>query len=436
MDVSVILPVVNEGANLRVLIPKLHALLDRDRLNHEIVLVDGGSAAGTRESDESLGARVVPERRKGYAGALETGFAEAQGDYILTLDADQSHDPDFVAKMWRARDRGDIVIASRYTRGGVAYNTVVRRATSWLLNTVLRWVLSMPVRDLSSGYRLYRRDMLANLDLHSTNFEVLEEILVKAYAQGFSVVEVPFTYFPRGAGRSHAKLLSFGWSIARSSVDLWKIRNSYASADYDERAFYSVIPMQRFWHRRRHHIAVSWARDSGRVLDAGCGSSLIVQSLNNAIGLDSNLGKLRFIRRHGMPLVNASAFALPFKDSSFDCVISSQVIEHLPADETLFAEMRRVLRVGGTLILGTPDYATRGWQMIEPVYGFLMRSSYRDEHVTHYTMEKLKEILLRHGMAVEESAYIARSELILRCRKLDLKERSRGAVLTSGSNAA
>ena len=194
--------------------------------------------------------------------------------------------------------------------------------------------------------------------------------------------------------------------------------------------------MQRFWHRRRHHIAVSWARGSGRVLDSGCGSSLIVQSLNNAIGLDSNLGKLRFIRRHGMPLVNASAFALPFKDSSFDCVISSQVIEHLPADESLFAEMRRVLRVGGTLILGTPDYATRGWQMIEPVYGFLMRSSYRDEHVTHYTMEKLKEILLRHGMAVEESAYVARSELILRCRKLDLKERSRGAVLTSGSNAA
>ncbi len=398
MDVSVILPVVNEGANLRILIPKLNALLDRDRLTHEIVVVDGGSSDGTRETAESLGARVVSERRKGYAGALETGFAEARGDYILTLDADQSHDPDFVSKMWRARERGDIVVASRYARGGVAYTTFVRRSTSWLLNSVLRWVLAMPVRDLSSGYRLYRRDALANLDLRSTNFEVLEEILVKAYANGFSIVEVPFTYFPRGEGRSHAKLFSFGWSIARSSVELWKIRNSYASADYDERAFYSSIPMQRFWHRRRHNICVSWARGSGRVLDAGCGSSLIVQSLNNAIGLDSNLGKLRFLRREGM--------------------------------------MRRVLRVGGTLIIGTPDYATRGWQMIEPVYGFLMRSRCRDEHLTHYTMEKLKDILLRHGMAVEEAAYVARSELILRCRKIDLKERSRAAVLTSGSNAA
>src|SRR5229473_7137306 len=198
MDVSVILPVVNEGANLRILIPKLNALLDRDRLTHEIVVVDGGSTDGTRETAESLGARVVPERRKGYAGALETGFAEARGDYILTLDADQSHDPDFVTKMWRARERADIVIASRYARGGVAYTDFIRRITSAGLNFVLSRMLSMPVRDLSSGYRLYRREAIAGLKLDSTNFEVLEEILVKAYARGFSVVEVPFTYFPRG----------------------------------------------------------------------------------------------------------------------------------------------------------------------------------------------------------------------------------------------
>ncbi|WP_333650323.1 glycosyltransferase family 2 protein, partial [Candidatus Binatus sp.] len=95
MDVSVILPVVNEAENLRTLIPRLIALLDRERLTHEIVVVDGGSSDGTRETAEALGARVVAERRRGYAGAMETGFAEARGDYLLTLDADQSHDPDF-----------------------------------------------------------------------------------------------------------------------------------------------------------------------------------------------------------------------------------------------------------------------------------------------------------------------------------------------------
>ena len=436
MDVSVILPVVNEAENLSALIPRLIALLDRERLTHEIVVVDGASSDGTRETAEALGARVVAERRRGYAGALETGIAEARGDYVLTLDADQSHDPDFIVKMWRARTRADIVIASRYALGGVAYSGFVRRFTSWLLNAVLRRMLSMPVRDLSSGYRLYRREVLANLELTATNFEVLEEILVKAYASGFSVVEVPFTYFPRGAGRSHAKLVSFGWKILRSSLPLWKIRNSLASADYDVRAFYSLIPPQRYWQRRRHRITVLWARGAGRVLDAGCGSSLIVQSLNNAIGMDYNYAKLRFLRRHEIPLVNGSAFALPFKDESFDCVISSQVIEHIPYDESVFSEMCRVLRTGGRLILGTPDYATIGWRIIEPIYGFLMPGGYKDEHITHYTLERLREILARHGIAIEETAYIVRSEMILRCRKVELEDRARIGVAAVASTAA
>ena len=98
--------------------------------------------------------------------------------------------------------------------------------------------------------------------------------------------------------------------------------------------------------------------------------------------------------------------------------------------------MRRVLRVGGTLILGTPDYATIGWRIIEPVYGFLMPGGYKDEHITHYTLEKLKEILHRHGIAVEEAAYVARSELILRCRKLDSNKRAQAAVPPPASNAA
>ncbi len=436
MDVSVILPVVNEAENLRTLIPRLIALLDRERLTHEIVVIDGASTDGTREAAQALGARVVAERRRGYAGAMETGIAEARGDYLLTLDADQSHDPDFIVKMWRARTRADIVIASRYALGGVAYSGFVRRFTSWLLNGLLRRMLSMPVRDISSGYRLYRREALANLELTATNFEVLEEILVKAYASGFSVVEVPFTYFPRGAGRSHAKLASFGWKILRASLPLWKIRNSLASADYDERAFYSLIPPQRYWQRRRHRITVLWARGAARVLDAGCGSSLIVQSLNNVIGMDYDYAKLRFLRRYEFPLVNGSAFALPFKDESFDCVISSQVIEHIPFNESIFSEMCRVLRTGGRLILGTPDYATIGWRIIEPICGFLMPGEYKVEHITHYTLSRLREILARYGIVIEETAYIMRSELILRCRKVEREARACSDVAAVASTAA
>jgi SAM-dependent methyltransferase len=76
------------------------------------------------------------------------------------------------------------------------------------------------------------------------------------------------------------------------------------------------------------------------------------------IGMDYQYATLRFLRRCEIPLVNASAFALPFKGESSNCVISQQVIEHIPFDESLFSEMRRVLRAGG--------------RIIEPIYGFLM----------------------------------------------------------------
>ena len=417
MDLSIILPVVNERDNLVVLIPRMRALMDREQIDFEIVVVDGNSSDGTREAASELGARVVGERRRGYAGAMETGFAEARGDYVLTLDADMSHDPAFVSRMWRARKQADIIIASRYVHGGIAYTEFLRDWLSRILNFGMRRFLSMPVRDMSSGFRLYRREALAALKIESSNFEVQEEILVKAYAQGFSVHEVPFTYFPREAGRSHARVLQFGIDLARAALKLWTLRNSIASADYDDRAFYSIIPIQRYWQRKRHRITTSWARGADRVLDIGCGSSVIIQSLNHAIGMDVSMGKLRFVSRTGTPLARGSAFALPFKDSSFDCVISSQVIEHIIYDESLFSEMWRVLTPGGTLIIGTPDYATRGWRIIEPIYGHLIPGGYRDEHITHYTQESLSQILAQHGFEAEVTDYIVGSELVMRWRK-------------------
>ena len=433
MDVSVILPVMNEAENLRTLLPRIAAALDRERLTHEIVVVDGPSTDGTRETAEALGAKVVAERRRGYAGALETGIAEARGDYLLTLDADQSHDPDFIVKLWRARTRGDIVVASRYVLGASHYSDWIRRSTSWMLNLVLRHFLSIPVRDLSSGFRLYRREAFAKLELTASNFEVQEEILVKAYASGFSVVEVPFTYFPRGAGRSHAKLVSFGWKILRSSLPLWKLRHSVESADSTERAFYSLVPTQRYWHRRRRHLTVLWARGAGRVLDAGCGSSLNMQSLNNAIGMDSSFAKLRYLRRYEIPLVNGSAVAMPFKDDSFDCVIGLDVIDHIGWDESRLSEMRRVLRTGGTLILGAPDHATIGWRAVESINRFLRRGKYQDENIA---LDQLREILARRGILIEEAAHIAGIEMILRCRNGELEDRAGAEAIHPASTAA
>jgi ubiquinone/menaquinone biosynthesis C-methylase UbiE len=152
--------------------------------------------------------------------------------------------------------------------------------------------------------------------------------------------------------------------------------------------------------------------------------------------MDFLFPKLRFLRRYGIPLAQGSAFALPFKAGSFDCLISSEVIEHIPFDDSLFTEMRRVLRADGTLILGTPDYATLGWRIIEPVYGFLIPGGYHDEHITHYTQSTLSDILKRHGFEVEATSYVGGSEMIMKCRKKELAKPSVGELQYDRTSSA
>jgi len=98
------------------------------------------------------------------------------------------------------------------------------------------------------------------------------------------------------------------------------------------------------------------AQGFGPVLDVGCGSSRILASIPGMTGLDVQLHKLRYSRRYENQLVHGSIFDLPFADASFDCLICSEVIEHIPAEEKAFDELSRVLKSGGRLILGTPDY--------------------------------------------------------------------------------
>jgi SAM-dependent methyltransferase len=254
--------------------------------------------------------------------------------------------------------------------------------------------------------------------LLSAHFDVLEKILIQAYAMGWRIVEVPFRYKARRGGRSHVKLLKFGWAYLKTFLRMWRLRNSIHSADYDYRAFDSIIPLQRFWQRARHSIVVDFAGGAGRTLDIGCGSSRILFSLENALGVDVQIGKIRFVRARGARGLLGSAFALPFGDQSFDCVVCSQVIEHLPDDPLLFEEMARVLKPGGRLIIGTPNYGGPIWPLVEFFYTRLAPGGYADEHITHYTRHSLEQALNDVGLECKAIGWVARAEMIMQCVKI------------------
>ena len=417
LQLSIIIPTLNERDNLAELVPELHRSIPSTVTEYEILIVDGNSDDGTPQLTSHLEAKVIYQLKPGYGGALEAGFAHAKGEYILTLDADLSHPPSFVPTMWKARQEAEIVIASRYAQGGSASMPWTRRLLSRILNSVFIHGLSLPVSDISSGFRLYNSSVLHSISLSSSHFDVLEEILIRCHADGWRIAEVPFQYQPRRSGRSHAKLLQLGWAFLKTFVRMWKLRNSIDSADYDYRAFDSLIPLQRYWQRERHRIVTQFAGGAGRTLDIGCGSSHIILDLDNAIGLDIQIRKLRFVRNFGGQGIAGSAFALPFADKSFDCVVSSQVIEHLPLDQRLFAELERVLQPGGQLIIGTPDYGGIVWPIMEFLYARLAPGGYADEHITHYTRKSLLDTLESHGFLHQVTRWIARGEMIAKCIK-------------------
>lgn len=224
-EVAVVIPAWNEGANLELLLPMLRQTLTELGATFDIIVADNGSRDGTSAVAARHVARVVQQVERGYGGALLAGFAATEAPYVITMDADLSHRPTFIRDLWQRREQGEVLIASRYVAGGRAEMGWMRRVLSQVLNRTYARVLSLPVRDLSSGFRLYRRDVVGSMPLQARDFDVLEEILVRAHCQGWQIVEVPFSYMPRGAGSSHARLIRFGWAYLVTLWRMWRLRH-------------------------------------------------------------------------------------------------------------------------------------------------------------------------------------------------------------------
>jgi dolichol-phosphate mannosyltransferase len=416
-DITVVIPAWNEGDNLALLLPAVKEILTDLGLRAQLVVADGGSTDHTTETAVRWGAQVVTQTEPGYGGALLAGFAVAVAPYVLTMDADLSHRPSFLQAFWRHRHDAEILIASRYVPGGRADVGVVRRALSIILNRVYARALSTPVRDLSSGFRMYRRDVLAGLPFVSMNFDMLEEILIRVDADGWRIREIPFHYMSRGSGRSHVRLVRFGWAYLTTLVRMWRFRNSIDAADYDARAYDSPIWLQRYWQRARHRIVLDFVRGCEHVLDVGCGSSRMILDLANAIGLDIRQNKLRWLSWRRSRLVRASCERLPFADGSFDGLIHSEVIEHLPDDPAILAECHRVLRRGGVLVLGTPDYGRVLWPVLEWLHSRILPGGYAHEHITRFTRRRLAARLTSLGFEILDCRYVGSCEMIFKARK-------------------
>jgi dolichol-phosphate mannosyltransferase len=417
-DLTIIIPALNEAENLAILLPQVRNVLEPLNLEYEIIIVDELADDKTRQVAEVNQATVISPPTRGYGLALNAGFEKAQAAFVVTMDADLSHPPEFLKTMWENRYTAQTLIASRYVSGGSADMPLPRYLLSKTLNIFFSRGLDLKLKDMSSGYRMYVRHAIPLKNIRATDFNVLQEILVWMLLEGYTVKEIPFHYKPRKLGSSHARVFKFGMAYLRTFSKLWRLRNSISSADYDSRAYDTWVIPQRYWQRMRYKHITRLIINKGKCLDVGCGSSRIIKALPpGSVGLDILIRKLRFSRQFRKDLVQASLFNLPVPDRSYPCLICSQVIEHIDR-KGVFDELDRVLEPGGFLILGTPDYSKWQWNVIEWIYGKVLPQAYADEHITHYSFQELfHEFVEKRGYSLQAKNYILQGELILGLKK-------------------
>ena len=200
--VSFVLPSYNEEANIdRALAHTLQAARKMCS-EFEIVVVDDGSTDRTADLVRGAGVREPAIKllhhctNRGYGEALRSGFAAAQYDYVFFTDADNQFDLNEIELLLAWTDRADVVAGYRKVRR----DPFMRRLNGWGWNRIVRWLFYVPVRDIDCAFKLFRRDVLEQIEIESRGAMINTEIMVKLARNGCTIVEVGVTHFPRTSG--------------------------------------------------------------------------------------------------------------------------------------------------------------------------------------------------------------------------------------------
>ena len=219
LELTVVMPCLNEAETLAVCVDKALAALAENGIAGEVVVADNGSTDGSQAIAVEHGARVVPVPVRGYGAALNAGIQAARGKYVLMADADDSyefaHIPRFLAEL---RNGSDLVMGNRF-RGGIgpkAMPVLHRYLGNPVLSFLGRTLFSAPIGDFHCGIRAFSKDAYARLGLRTTGMEFASEMVVKSSLLGQKMTEVPTTLKKDGRSRPpHLKTWRDGWRHLR-----------------------------------------------------------------------------------------------------------------------------------------------------------------------------------------------------------------------------
>lgn len=219
IELSIVMPCLNEAETLAVCVKKAKAFLADHGLKGEVIVADNGSTDGSQQIANALGARIVHVPSRGYGAALIGGIEAAKGKYVAMGDADDSYDfgglMPFVEQL---RDGAELVMGNRF-QGGIeqgAMPPLHRYLGNPVLSFLGRTFFKIPVGDFHCGLRAFRRDSIEALGLTAPGMEFASEMVVKAAIEKLDIREVPTTLKPDGRSRPpHLRTWRDGWRHLR-----------------------------------------------------------------------------------------------------------------------------------------------------------------------------------------------------------------------------
>ena len=205
--VSLVIPCYNEGARLARLWQGLTMFAAQWPGRFEIVLVDDGSTEGDLKDIEGMPGyaamadkiQLIRQENTGKGGALKTGVMAAQGDYILTLDADMAAEPIELVRWWERRAgffEREIFIGSREMPQSVVQDSYMRRVVGRIFNGLIRMMTGLPYRDTQCGFKLYPKGLAIELfsALRTMGWAHDVELLLRANRAGYAIVQMPLRW--------------------------------------------------------------------------------------------------------------------------------------------------------------------------------------------------------------------------------------------------
>ncbi|MBQ7561609.1 MAG: glycosyltransferase [Synergistaceae bacterium] len=231
IELSIMMPCYEEGENLKILLPKINNILKKFIFELEIIIVDTETPKDSTPEicAEFENVRYIPRiGGNNYGDAIRTGINSCSGKYIIIMDADSSHNPEDITRLYETvtTKNFDVVAGSRYTKGGSTDNPFILRLMSRVLNICYKFSFGLKIHDVSDSFRIYDAAKLKAIKLTCDNFDIVEEILIKLVKKfpDVKIAEIPISFNQRLYGESKRDLFKFICSYIATMYRLKKLQ--------------------------------------------------------------------------------------------------------------------------------------------------------------------------------------------------------------------